>query len=344
MRSVDVLVCAALEEEIHPVRSWLKAEFKSLGEMIYWIADMKKLDSSNDSLVALCAFNEMGNVHSAVHVNRAIRDTLPKVVIMVGLAGAYSGKEDDQTHYLSTGDVGFSKSILYFSHMSFEETNQTGTGASEFESKFEAKFRNTHDIVILDKLESIASAVASADKQWISWAQKIFKENVEPTNDWQKKFQYITQNQITNDFVTKPVRIASGEALVKSVDFQNKLVQYFEKKFSTKQKLRMFEMEAYGVGLICVQYKIPFLVVKGVTDQITPEEQRKKDSNRLRAICAASGFIARVILDPTFRDFLKAVSPPHTLRRSQPQKSASAIMRTTEEGPSLTACHALNHR
>ena len=270
------------------------------------VLEVQPIDGFDDLRIGLVNIGEMGNVASAVKAFEVLERILPRSVIMVGLAGGYLPQ--NETPILSKGDVGIAEKIFYHSYGKVHPSK-----GIEIRNTLNLNLERMNDIsvwinntLLTDRFFS--NNIIKRVSEW--WKEDKFKKK-----DWletipkvdQKK--YLKQDAPTDPIQVKTVSISSGEVVINDETLIQKI-----RATRPVENITLFEMESYGIGKVCEKFKIPFLLVKGISDYAggseTPNgKDGKDDKSRWRAIAAASAVVLE-LLSSQFREKVMGQTQP----------------------------------
>jgi nucleoside phosphorylase len=280
----------------------------------------------NDLRIGLVCIKKMGNVHAAIKAFEVLERTLPKVVFMVGLAGGYGaqknilsniskrigfGKKENTFNY---GDVGIGKEIFYHSNEKKEK------GRSEIRSVPDIP-ENSEIIGWIEEAKSkILSSVSDQVNTWFNSEKYNEQSWLNEITDISDKEKYKGQNRPRENINIRCTAVSSGESLIKDSLFVNQIRENLRAK-----DISFFEMEAYGIGCVCKEFKIPFILAKGISDYADPN---KDDKHRWKAIAASSAVVINLLELSDFKNKVLNKSKPE---RPNFQKHSDCLC--PDEGP-----------
>ncbi|HMO03753.1 MAG TPA: hypothetical protein PKC67_03320 [Kiritimatiellia bacterium] len=272
MKPIDLLLLAPLEEEAWACKRWFHATEKSLPLGVEW------MQHDNGLSIGLYYFNGMGSVAAAISSSPVIERYRPKAVMLVGIAAGIKGKYE-------LGCVGFNDHIYYCSYGKIK-----GDGNPELRA-----LSYPQDAL----LGTTAHNVKSND--WAQIAKEWYdKERI----TWSEVYRCREQEWPDYNLFAMSSDVASGELVIASDTHQ----KYLQGEYP-RAKLYLFEMEAYAVASACDKYKIPFLTVRGVSDDgTTSKDGDKKDAHRLCATLVASSYVKAMVESPGLVDYIKQLN------------------------------------
>jgi len=306
MKPVDVLLCTALPEEAFLWNRWLLDNGVNKSSHLDGTVEVYGFPQAPALHVALTCFERVTNVGISGALSNALRAKAPRCVVMTGIAAGYYRPEGTPpTRYLNIGDVGFSEQVIYTSYLRVEDVTQNKRSfLTRLRSLF--SFPNHESDTVSLKVNLRGSNIISASGKLVTIAKQL---QVEFGSSWSSmgntlfntyksawENEYVKDQQPYGNPKAKPVRIASGESLIRSHSFQDQIVSHSLKEMHDVP-VRMFEMEAFGLSTICQAAHMPFIVVKGISDYGGTD---KGDLNHLAAISASTAFAISLILHPSF--------------------------------------------
>lgn len=287
--------------------------------------------------VGLSVLGGPGNIWALSQAVPVIRELSPRVVLLLGLAG---GNPD----LIKRGDVCYGSHIDYSSYGKLEErtygkairerlierekwtTPQVDERFAELKAQgidLEAFSEDVPELRLAEGISADPNLVNAARelhrlKAWPPLAAELWRKHKTAYDDLHfadHKDQSPPENAPPH---ARDVTIASGEWVVASAEYK-KLVEKLVQPERPKQRQRgallcMFEMESYGIGLYCSKLRIPFLVIKGISDyggdDKRGENTQEKDRYRLAALCSASAFAMKLLDEASFLHIANGDPPP----------------------------------
>lgn len=283
----DLLIFSARPEEIW----FLEQHFKKDSNDI--LSDdlcphIRRVESYNSKMnIGLVCINGMGNVLAALRAYEVIDRLLPKAVVMVGVAAAVSGNIGVKSP-LKLGDVGISSEINYYSlgkkkeFAPFHEIRPTGKSRTIISSDIVSKVVGENQLN-REVNELIREWLDNADYNINKWVNETVDRN--DHKDYLKKPNFLVGKDIQ---VAQGVSYASGEFVLSDENY----VKHICNAFDQTNKVRMIDMESYGISQVCSEFQVPYLTIKGVSDFAGKD---KSDKYRWISTAAASATCIKLI-------------------------------------------------
>jgi len=240
---VDVLVVAALAVERNALLRHVSSPYKRIdGNVESYLCELK-VNSIHSISVLVVASQKAGNVYAAACVKSILEHWDPVVVVSFGIAGGIESKDPQKLDRVRLGDIIFGDIVFYYEHL---------TEASSVET------RDWFPHLECDN--SLKSFV------WEYYENPINEDN---TDSWQSKIRVHrpgTEGPEDGGVSAKVLTgaIASGEKVIRSTKGPSR-----KRAIRNYAKIRVFEMEAFGVGVAANGYisrKLRFVAIKGVAD------------------------------------------------------------------------------
>lgn len=274
----------------------------------------------------------MGNVFAFRNAYRFINMLNPRCVILLGLMAGKSG-------VFKRGDVGYGRFIGYSSLNKIEASSIQ----SEIRKRVKKSARPEEVNAVIKELGRLGITTkvtiplirhrkADLTEDWPDFLH-VAKTHSENPDQWRElashcfsTFQNSFQQKIAETlgydnqkyFERDPPNassalVASGETVIANKQVLEGVAAnttYTNHQTKVILSASAFDMESYGVGLCCDTLKIPYAVVKGISDfggNEATQASKEKDTYRLAAITSATSFALSVVLDPMFVSYMMKI-------------------------------------
>lgn len=232
-------------------------EDESLENYRYWFSTINPLKAKKDLSVVITSIGTSGNISSYAATNALIQNFNPDLLLFVGIAAGLEEKVD-------LVDVVISEKII-----GYEPGRLTPNGV-EHRPQYEHPPQHI--------LQDVRFFTQQVDKNlWFDLFNKLQKT--------------LSSDQLPSDTTTLTPRmhlasIASGEKL-----FANGSLTVIRKKYD--EGIRAGEMEGLGFSMASDKYKIPWIIIRGISDFGNPltKEGRLKDRYHHSAANSASSWV-----------------------------------------------------
>ncbi len=284
-KNVDIAIIVPKEDELRALEWAFRVKFvHSSGELkggkhFYQFQRKIKTREGHASIsIAVIFINDQGNSIASSITEQVLARLNPVLIFLIGTA---AGKEDK----VKIADIVVSEMVLDIQEWRTE--------------KGESPRPKQH--VLLERI--LTDANRFLGKEYSS-------------SKWTKKFKSIPKSLFPN--MNPPLHLwdIHSSAHLKFIASGNFLHLDPDKLriiWAIDDRIRCYEMESAGFAIVCKQYKIQWLVVRGISDYGTPES--KKDENRVAASLSAASFIKNFIERGLIECF------PYSLRVPESEKS-----------------------
>lgn len=266
----EIAVLTVIPEELRWVRQALNIRDKDYCKKdgtIYWHGSVRSGISRRSYSIVLTCVGYAGNYECAVATTDVINEYHPRVVLLTGIAAGLRGK-------VKIGEVVLSERVVAYEPAAID-TGEDGT--EEIIPRPEMP-RIEHEVE-----QDVVKHLASLNLGRVERKFRALK-GAYPAPPKGKKKEY--QKYVATEANIKAVTIASGEKLLRHPD---KLYLWRKKVHG---RIEAGEMEAAGLATACRRHKVPWLVVRGISDFGDPFKDGFHEFAAKMAAAATRDFIA----------------------------------------------------
>lgn len=296
MRPIDLLIITPLEDERATLDYWFDTAnhtWENLPLGVHWsmFADF--------SIGVYCIMGK-GGITAGNKCSRIVEAYRPKSVLLIGIAGG------DELNYdcnplFNIGDVGYNNYIYYCSYGKATAQN------------------NLPQIRSLVRVQNnwLARCARYADMEtWQETAKRWFDQHKQT---WESR-HYIDQVWPNNYIpVAHEADVGSGELLVENPDWKNNV-----RGFHQGANIRLWEMEAFAVASVCLEFSVPFLMIRGISDHADLLREKEKDNYRLISSVVASAYAKSLVESDEYKSGIRGIAHS-TINRIDPCLIESVI-------------------